>query len=175
MKLEKRLEKNRTGILKKWFDRLASTYPQDTAKFLKEQNDSFANPAGTTMQESLAPMFEWLLGNGDKQSLLDGLDPIIRIRAVQDFTPARATAFILLLKPIIRDIFHKYGSLPAAELQEMEDRVDELLLVAFDKFIECRETIYELKVSTERNKIYSAFSRAGLIHDLPDNGPEIIS
>ncbi len=175
MKLEKRLEKNKTGILKKWFDRLASTYPQDTAKFLKDQKDSFANPVGTTFQDCLEPIFEWLLGKGDTSSLLAALDPIIRVRAVQNFTPSRATAFVLLLKPIIRDIADSSGAQPAAELQEMEDRVDELLLRAFDKFIECREKIYELKVSTERNKIYSAFSRAGLIHDLPDNGPELIS
>jgi len=172
MKLEKRLVKHRTGILKKWFDRLVETYPQDTAMFLKEQKDSFANPAGTTFQESLGPLFDWLLGKGDKQTVLVALDPIIRIRAIQDFTPARATAFVLLLKPIIRDIAAKSES--PVELQEMEDRVDEMLLMAFDKFIECREKIYELKVSTERNKIYSAFSRAGLVYNIPENGPEII-
>jgi hypothetical protein len=54
----------------------------------------------------------------------------------------------------------------AEELARFDQRVDDLLLLAFDIYLQCREKIYELKVSTERDKIYSAFSRAGLIADV---------
>jgi transcriptional regulator with AAA-type ATPase domain len=39
------------------------------------------------------------------------------------------------------------------ELREMENRVDELCLLAFDVYVKCREKIWELKANEARQRV----------------------
>jgi len=98
------------------------------------------------------------------------LDPIIRIRTVQDFSPSQATRFILLLKKIIRDDLKQNQKIKAFanEISLLEDRIDELLLLSFDIYVKCREKIYELKANEVKNRTFRAFERAGLIREEPE-------
>ena len=96
--LEKILAKHKAAIAKKWFILAAQTYAADTAKFLQSKKDPFANPVGNTMMTGLDGILDQLIYTMDPKTLHPHLDSIIRIRAVQDFTPAQATAFILSLK-----------------------------------------------------------------------------
>ena len=169
MKLVERLAANDSTIVKKWFDLVVATYPPDTARFFKANRDPFHNPVGKTTLEGLKAAFEALLEGADPGAFDQALDPIIRIRAVQSFSPTQATAFILELKTLIRQIWHK-GPIDAqavADLQEIEDRIDAMLLVAFDVYLKCRETLFQLKVDLEKNRIHHAFARAGLVAETP--------
>ena len=76
------------------------------------------------------------------------LDGIVRIRAVQDLSPAAAVGFVLLLKRAVREVLAegRPGLPEAPDLSELDQAVDRLLLEAFDLFAECRETIYRLRV-----------------------------
>ena len=165
MVLAKLLARQKANIVKAWFDRLINSYPPDTAQFLKSQKDQFANPVGFTAQESMQGLFDLMLEKWDRPALIKNLDPIIRVRAIQNFSPSQAVSFILDLKPLVRSQVDQ-ASVSAEELARFDQRVDDLLLLAFDIYLQCREKIYELKVSTERDKIYSAFSRAGRIADV---------
>ena len=40
-------------------------------------------------------------------------------------------------------------------------KIDDIVLIAFDIFMGCREKIYEIKANEERNKIYKAFATSG--------------
>jgi hypothetical protein len=167
MGLHNLLEHKKANIVQKWFDRVIASYPPDSAQFLKSQKNQFANPVGTTTQKGLRAVYEALQTEITPADLVPLLDPIIRIRAIQNFTPSKALAFIPDLKKIIRSElstelqdFHLFK-----ELSQFELKIDELSLIAFEIYMACRETIYELKVSTEKNKIYSAFARAGLISE----------
>ena len=100
--LEKILKKNKTAITKQWFNLAAQTYAIDTAQFLKSKTDPFANPVGNAMMTGLDGILEQLIHAMDPKVLHSHLDSIIRIRAVQDFTPSQATAYILSLKKVIR-------------------------------------------------------------------------
>ena len=176
VKLKKLLEQNRKSISKRWFEHVSATYPADTARFLKNQKDPFSNPVGQTTAKGLdALLGELFAGGMDRETAASFLDPIIRIRAVQDFTPSKAVAFILFLKRIIRDLLAKELKDPSVltGFQELEQGIDELCLVGFDLYTHCREKIFQLKVDTERNKIYSAFSRAGLIDEASEDGPDL--
>ncbi len=175
MGLKKLLEKKKSAIIKDWFEAVAATYAPDAADFFKRQKDLFANPVGNTIFNGLKKLFDELLLQMNHEEIKCLLDPLIRIRAVQDFSPSEATSFILSLKKVIitnlqkelRDI-HILN-----EFLQFESKIDTLSLIAFDIYVECREKIYELKVTTERNKIYSAFARAGLIDEAPENGPDL--
>ncbi len=163
--LEKILALKKSAITKKWFDLAAQTYASDTADFLKNKKDQFANPVGSTMLTGLKGLLDQLIQGMDPQTLASHLDPIIRIRAAQNFTPAQATAFILSLKKVLRENLTKElrdGSI-AAELIAFESKIDQLCLMAFDIYMQCREKIYQISANETRNRTFRAFERAGLI------------
>jgi len=165
MNLENLLKKKRNTIIKKWFETVIETYPADTSRFLKSQPDPFANPVGNTTFEGLEILFDELLGNMDKEKMIKALDPIIRIRAVQNFTPSGAAGFIFFLKNIIRQDT-KDESDNTKEFLILESKIDELCLIAFDIYMQCREKIFEIRANEHRNRFFEAFERAGLIKEL---------
>jgi len=168
--LGKILEKNKAAIAKKWFNLAAQTYALDTAQFLKSKADPFANPVGSTMLTGLDGILDQLIHTMDPQILNSHLDSIIRIRAIQDFTPSQATAFILSLKKVLREYLAKelQASRLAAEFIEFESKIDQICLMAFDIYIQCREKVYQISANETRNRTFRAFERAGLIVEPPD-------
>jgi hypothetical protein len=172
MEITALLEKKKESIVNAWFDEVMQTYAPDAAMFYQNQKDAFANPVGSTTKQSLTRLFDALLNPEGEAALTDLIDPLIRIRAVQDFTPSQATGFVFLLKPIVRKHFKKNKKkVDVDELLEMESRIDRLALVGFNVFMNCREQIYSMKTNVERNKIYKAFARAGLIKEVPADEP----
>ena len=166
------LEKKKEAVVTAWFDQVIQTYAPDAAAFYQNQKDAFTNPVGSTTKQSLTKLFEALLNPQAEEALTDLIDPLIRIRAVQDFTPSQATGFVFLLKPIIRKVFKKNkNKLSVDDLLEMESRIDRLALAGFNVFMACREHIYSMKTNVERDKIYKAFARAGLIKEVPADEP----
>lgn len=170
MNLENLLTHKRSTLLRKWFNMVIETYPPETALFLKRQKDRFANPVGSVIFQGLEDIFRELLQGIDYERVSIFLDNIIRIRAVQDFTPSQATSFIFLLKKVIREELEKEirKNGLSEELLKLEYRIDELALLAFDIFVQCREKIYELKAMELNNQTYSLLKRAKLIIDLEE-------
>jgi len=97
------LSEKKPAILKKWFDSILDTYPSETADFLKKQKDRFANPVGSTIYGGMDSLLNSLLSNDDADTISKYLDDIVRIRAVQDFTPSQSLAFIFRLKDAVRE------------------------------------------------------------------------
>ena len=168
--LEKILIQKKSVIAKKWFDLAAQTYAPDTAEFLKSNKDQFANPVGSTMLNGLKGLLDQLIHRMDLATITSHLDPIIRIRAAQNFTPSQATAFILSLKKVLRKNLTKEirDSSIAAELIAFESKIDQLCLMAFDIYMQCREKIFQISANETRNRTFRAFERAGLISETLD-------
>ena len=167
--LVKIIDQKKAAILKKWFDLTARTYAPDTAEFLKSKSDPFANPVGGSLLRSLNVLLDQLIHDMDPQIINLYLDPIIRIRAIQNFTPSQATAFILFLKKVLREYLTKElrDSGLAAELIAFESKIDQLILMAFDIYMQCREKIYQISANETRDRTFRAFERAGLISEKP--------
>jgi hypothetical protein len=165
MRLNNLLSQKKAAITKKWFALVIETYPSDTAKFLKSQKNPFANPVGRTIYQGLETLFAELLKGIDYETITSSLDPIIRIRAVQNFSPSQATGFIFFLKNVIRESLRK-------EILE-EQIINELSLIAFNLYMQCREKIYELKANEMKNRTFRAFERAGLVSEMPEAEPDL--
>ena len=167
MELEALLEKQGAAIAQKWFDRFVETYPSDTSQFLRQQTDPFANPVGDTTRKNLEAILQELLNGMNHDRLVSLLDPIIRIRAVQDFAPSDAIGFIAHLKDVIREEAKSKLSDPelVIGLLQFEKKIDSLNLIAFDIYMSCREKIYQIKANQEQERTLKAFRRAGLIAD----------
>jgi hypothetical protein len=162
---------------KKWFQHLTATYPADSAPFIQNRKDPFANPLGHNSAQALKGLLAWLIEGSpaDRDRVAALLDPVIRIRAVQvSFTPSRAVGFVFALKGIVRetlgDAVFREPLLP--ELLRFEDRIEDLGLHAFDLFVSCRETIYEIKANETRRSVYRAFQRARLLVDIAEEPVE---
>jgi len=175
MRLESLLIRNKREIVSDWFNLLVETYPADAAQFMKRENDPFANPIGSSARSGLEAIFNELAGGMDPQPLADFLDPIIRIRAIQNFSPSQAIGFIFLLRKSVRKNLSKDISFRDLfdELPEFESRIDELALLAFDIYMECREKLYQLKEKEVKNRALLAFSHDGLTNKRPDEDPAL--
>jgi len=175
MRLNNLLAQRKTAIIKNWFTLAVETYPPDTASFLKRQKDPFANPVGRTISLGLETLFNELLKEMDHEIITSFLDPIIRIRAIQNFSPAQAVSFIFLLKKTIRENIKKevLEEQLFNELLLFESKIDKLALIAFNIYVQCKEKIYDLKANEMRNTTYKAFKRAGLVREMPVDEPDI--
>ncbi|MCG6910230.1 MAG: RsbRD N-terminal domain-containing protein [Deltaproteobacteria bacterium] len=172
MELAALLEKKKEAIVNEWFEQVIQTYAPDTAIFYQNQKDAFLNPVGSTTKQSLAKLYDLLIKSVE-ESPEAIIDPLVRIRAVQNFTPSQAVAFVFFLKPIVRKHFQKNRKKISIEtLLDLESRIDTLALIGFDVYMHCREKIYRMKTSVERDKIYKAFARAGLIKEVAADEPD---
>ena len=90
MRLNSLLADKKASILEKWFDVIIESYPPDTSNFLKTQSNRFANPIGSTISKGIEDIFDELLRGLNKEKTSEFLDNMVRIRAVQDFTPSQA-------------------------------------------------------------------------------------
>jgi len=166
------LSEKRAAVLQKWFDAVINSYPAETARFLRTQKDRFANPVGQAILEGtegiLEELFKYLGDEGriDSGRVSGFLDSIIRVRAIQDFTPSGAVWFIFQLKEVVREEFArdlKEDPRMHAELARLEHGIDELALLSFDIFMKCREQIYHIKADEERRGLYRLLQQARII------------
>jgi len=143
--LDEIVRDNRTAILSDWFDAIVNAYPDETAKFLREKIDPFGNPVGTALRAELGTILDGVVGAADDESVAAALDRIVRVRAVQEFTPSAAIGFILQLKPILR------GLMKTDDDSRVDASVDRLMLMAFDVYTTCREEFSEIRIKSIRN------------------------
>jgi hypothetical protein len=102
MTLKALLLEKKSTVTKRWLNEICSEYPVDTSHFLKGQKDRFLNPVGHTFEEVIDGLFDELVSNTpDSEASLVLLNDIIRIKAVQEFSPLQALSFIFLLKDVI--------------------------------------------------------------------------
>ncbi|HHD63298.1 MAG TPA: hypothetical protein ENK96_02805 [Desulfobulbaceae bacterium] len=140
------LQKKKKEILFIWIDRTLDSYV--SSGFFKKSRDKFANPVGANIREGLSRIFELLIGDKDQKEMVKPLDQVIRIRAVQDFSPAQAVAPILELKWVVKQVFatDKATRPMLSEMDSFDCDVDRLALTAFDMYMNCREQLYKNRV-----------------------------
>lgn len=149
------LSQHRDKIVNKWLDAAIATYPADTAHFLRRQKDRFANPVGATLSRELKNIFQELLRESSTEQLSQSVDAVVRVRAVQDFSPSQALQVFTVLKDVLRKKLDRPVRENGwqAEYRELEDRVDQLNLLAFDIYVKCKEQLWELKARQAQGRV----------------------
>jgi len=145
--MESLLAQKKAAILERWRDLIFSTYPGDGANFFKGEKDKFANPVGSIILEGTEGIFSEFTGSKNAGLLAGHLDSIIRVRAVQDFSPSEALAFVPLLKRAIREELNAEikKDFLFSELMELESGIDDMMLLGIDIYMKCREQVYEIR------------------------------
>jgi hypothetical protein len=173
--LEELLSQKKSTIVRKWFEVILASYPDDSRRFLRSQRNRFANPVGHTISQGAEALFEGLLRGMVPQETSAFLDNLIRIRAVQDFSPSQAVAFIFQLKSVIRDALRNEIREKAVNdaLIKFESRIDELGLLAFDIYMRCRQRLYELRANEMRRSTIRLLKKTKLFYDIEQQDPDM--
>ncbi len=178
MRLLERVRERRQALADRWGDLVLSTYPPETASFLRTERDPFRNPVGTTIRREIGALAEGLLTGADAAALEGPLDAIVKIRAVQALSPAQAIGFVLLFKQALGEVVGESagtGSGDAAarelaDLDELHGRVDALTLAACDRYVACRERIFDIRARAATARTYALLKRAGLLSEVEAEG-----
>jgi len=168
MQIATLLSQKKAAILGQWLSMIYDSYAPETAIFLRKEKNRFDNPAGYRISEGLEGLYGVLTQEMERDQIMACLDEIIRIRALQNFTPSQALAFIFLLKTVIRqelaDEIQKENL--EAELLDLESRIDGLALLGFDVYTKRREKIYEIKADEAKRRISGLMRKSGLDADI---------
>lgn len=168
------LRKSRATVLKRWLQLIVESYPPEAAEFLLHQSDQFLNPVGYAISSEIEAVYQQLLGEMDTEMLAKSLDGIVRVRAVQEFSPSQAVEFVFLLKRAIRQELKDTAISPRLhqELSELESRIDRMALLAFDLYMQCREKVFEIRARELRQRSGQVLERLSRIYGEVDQGVE---
>jgi len=137
------------NVAERWIERTLASYPAEVHSLLNSERDPFRNPAGHAIKQSLTTLARELLGEMDEKVIGPALDALVRLRAVQDFHPSDALRFIFDLRDVVAEVT---GEGP----QDLECRIDELALMAFDQYMACRDQIAGLRKKELRFRMQQA-------------------
>ena len=152
------LKQNREKILQDWLDQTINTYKPEMVHFLKKEKNQFTNPVRNTIVTSLEKIFNGIVYDNGVDDY-SGLEELIKVRAVQDFSPSEALSFLFDLKKIIRAEILKSEEKTASlnDLYMLDQKFDTLLRQAFDYYNECRMKINDIKISEIKARSMRAF------------------
>ena len=155
MKFGDLLDARMDTIVERWGDAVLSAYPPDSAAIFRAQKDPFANPLGHSVRKGTRGVLGAMLNDMDQEELRSNLDEIIRIRAVQQLTPAEALAFVFSLRSIVRDVVPEAEADPQyrGDLAQLDRRIDEVALSAFEIYATRREEVSELRINEVKRQV----------------------
>ncbi|MBU8932618.1 MAG: RsbRD N-terminal domain-containing protein [candidate division Zixibacteria bacterium] len=147
--LSELLANEKTSILEHWVRLIVETYPVQSKRFLVEQSNRFSNPVGHTVSTEAGVLLDCILTDNFSDQVEKSLNNIVRIRTVQEFTASEAVGFVFSLKRAIRETIAGCGweTTKPEELSELDDRIDRLVLLAFDQYMKCRDQMSEIRVN----------------------------
>jgi len=163
--LKKILAEKKDNIVSAWFNGLCHEYPEKTMELLKNNKSQFANPVGYNMHQGLGTIFDQVLEDVDAEEFRISLDKIVRIKAVQEFSPSQSVAFIFILKKLIKEELRSQlgKEVMCKDLDVIEQRIDNISLLAFDMYTKCREAIYQLRIDELKTRC-SILERVNLLN-----------
>ncbi len=173
MELTEAFEKKEKEIVASWIDKTLDSYV--SSSFFKQSADRFANPVGANIKDGLARIYRILISDADLEKIKSPLDQLVRIRAVQEFTPAQALAPIMELKWIVRQVFSsdKKFRVFLGQLDSFDCSVDRVTLMAFDIYSGCREQLYRNRVQELKSGRYILTDSACASAIIKENQQEI--
>ncbi|MCG8335852.1 MAG: RsbRD N-terminal domain-containing protein [Proteobacteria bacterium] len=137
-------------------------YPTEALGVLKRKKDQFANPLSHIISKNIELLFDELLKGVDAKRTSPILAEIVRIKAVQDFSPSEALQFIFDLKSVLfdhKDETTEGEAMPYDQIRPMEQEIDNLAKLGFNIYVECREKLAEIRVNEIKNQTHMLVRR----------------
>ena len=155
MTLWQLLLEKREAIARRWLEVALATYPGDSAAVFGREKDPFANPVGHSLRVGTERILDVLLDGTDVGEIRESLHEIMKIRAVQQFAPSQAVAFVFRLKEVVRAELGGAAVDPqfSKELAGLDVQIDRIALAAFDSYVGCREQVYQLRINEVKRQV----------------------
>jgi len=148
------LEGQQKAISQKWLEAVYATYNERYANLMKESDDRFGNPVGFVFKTAIPDIVQSLICGEDTRP---HLTEVVKIRAVQEFSPSEALYFVYALRDVIDKVCPR---LDARQRLRVQKRIDALALEAFDIYMECREKLAQIKINETRRALFKLLERA---------------
>lgn len=174
MNLESWLKEKEQEIGAKWQNAVIDSYPIDSGKFLLGNKDRFANPIGYSINEELPKIFKQLTGEMNIELLRISLEEIIKIRAVQNFTPSEAVGFLYFLKDIVKSELNRssWDDNLIVGFFEFESRIDRAVMISFEIYLDMKLKISDIRTNEIKKRNQRMMSRIhekyGMAEDLSE-------
>ena len=107
-------------------------------------------------------LLDSLLEESSAEPTEQALDRLLRIRAVQELEPSDAVGFILTLKQVVLRLLQEESRRDDAILMathQLFQRVDNLVLQAFDVYMRCREQVFEIRLRDVKKRSEGVMER----------------
>jgi hypothetical protein len=145
-------------IARQWLERICADYPPEAAAFIAAQTDPFANPLGDRLRSAARAFARVLIAPNplpeEEDNLAAALEELMRVRALQAFTPEKALGVFFDMKEILRAALAAVSGweTAAGELRKLDARVDRTVLTAFGQYSRCRETLSAIRENEIRRR-----------------------
>lgn len=160
MMLRELLAQRQQALCARWLAAVLADYGVETAAMWQRERDPFANPVRHAYATAAPQLFEVVAGGGELAAVAGPLREILRIRLVQQFAPSRAVAVVLMLRDAVRsELAAELAGGLAPELEEVDRRVERILLLAFDIFVDLRGQIDQLRREELKRSVASLVRR----------------
>ncbi len=168
MNLKHRITEKKSAVLRAWNDAMRVVPAGARADFREKQRALIVEAMGYDLEEGIGGIFDALLKEVISDDVSRFLDGMIRVRAASDFTASQAVAFILEVKKAVRkEIGDEVLANPSVseELSAWDSVVDDLVLYAFNIYVQCRENVLDANAKKESQETYRLLKKAKLISD----------
>lgn len=164
MGLPEILQEKREALAERWRELVLESYPPQAVAFFRQEKDGFRNPIGATIRQAIDELTGVLVTGAGPEDPTAALDALVRMRAVQNFSPGQAVGFVFLFRRALVEVLRdELAGVSAGELIELYARLDELALGAWDRYAACRDKMSELRAREATARTYSLLKRAGLL------------
>jgi len=148
------LEGQQKAISQEWLEAVYATYNKRYANLMRESDDRFGNPVGFVFKTAIPGIVQSIIRGEDTRP---HLTDVVKIRAVQEFSPSEALDFVYALRDVIDKVCPR---LDARQRLRVQKRIDALALEAFDIYMECREKLAQIKINETRRALFKLLERA---------------
>jgi hypothetical protein len=150
--VRKLIEKQRTTVEQEFLKVLLPDHTNLAVFPVAETRDPFCDPVRATFDTCGPKLVKWALDGGSVEEAQESLMSIIRIKSLQSPIPSETIAFLPALKGILRNmILTKIKEHDREELLALvESRIDRLLLIALDCYVQCYDKINQIRISEAR-------------------------
>jgi len=177
MNFKDSLLRERQRILRGWYEVVLDRYPEEAARALKKSNDPFLNPLSHHLARTLEGLFDVVTGRRPVGEIEAQIDDLLRIRGIQDLTPAGAVSFVFDLKNVVRDILaEEIFSGDAGFVRDLllfETEVDEAASAVFESYVRIREKLIQLRTREVKRNTYRLLQQAGVVTEITDPNADV--
>ncbi len=154
MSLKIKCQEDRQELCEKWLNDFFTHYGIDAQGVSRTIDDQFMNPVGYVVRSATKLLFSAVIGEEiDKEAIQKKVYELMRIQAIQQLSPAQAHLPFIALKEhlqtfLMKDLKDKDSFF---EFKAMLDRIDTLMLMAFDVYVQDKEVLFRVRIQELKN------------------------